>query len=57
MDDYLYGLNKDNIEDISKLRNKYTRLEINLRRPYDYNIVIMQMNKIFCITYSKMQTA
>ena len=56
MDDYLYGLNNDNIKDISKLRNnKYIRLEINLRHPYDYNVVILKINKIFCITYRKMQ--
>ena len=53
MNDYLYGVSNDEIKDIvDKLKNnKYARLEINLRHPYNYEAVIPQTNKIYCIIH------
>lgn len=45
MDDYLRGLSNDEMKSIinNLKNNKYVRLEINLRHPYGYNIVILQI--------------
>ena len=45
MDDHLYGLSNGEMKHIiSKLKNnKYATLEINLRYPYGYNLVIPQI--------------
>ena len=42
MDDYLYGVSNDKIKEIvDKLKNdKYAMLEINLRHPYDFKVVV-----------------
>ena len=44
-DDYLNGVEKNEISDINnKLKNnKYARLEIELRHPYDYRVIIPQV--------------
>ena len=44
MDDYLNGVSKDEINKIIEMlkHNKYARLEMNLRYPYDYKVVISQ---------------
>ena len=44
-DDYLYGVEKDEIYVIiNKLKkNKYAQLEISLRHPYEYEVVIPQL--------------
>ena len=44
-DDYLYGVSNEEIKDIvEKLKNnKYTRLGINLRHPFDDKVVIPQI--------------
>ena len=41
MDDYLYGVSNDEIEDIvDQLKNnKYARLEISLRHPFEYKVL------------------
>ena len=45
IDEYLYGVDKNKITAITnKLKiNKYAVLEINLRYPYNYNLVIPQI--------------
>ena len=45
-DNYLYGVSNDEIKGIvDRLKNnKYARLEINLRHPYGYNVVIPKIN-------------
>ena len=44
-DDYLYGVSNEEIKDIiEKLKkNKYERLEVSLRHPYEYKIVVPQL--------------
>ena len=44
-DDYLYGVEKDKIKEIIKKveNNKYARLDINLRHPYDHEVIMPQL--------------
>ena len=43
IDDYLYGVAKDYINEIIiKLKNKYMKLEIDSRHPYGYKVEIPQ---------------